>query len=198
MAHQTDDDDVVKAISTLMSALKPLDPESRAHVVEFVTRRLSIAAALAPNDPGKQGSAVHGGEERVQQADTAAPSAVLNDIRSFAASKKPKTVNEKVAVIAFYLAHLAPQAERRDHIISDDIKTYFIQADFELPTAPAAMTLSHAKNAGYLNALDRGQYKLNAVGHNLVAHKLPATESGGSRRRAPARKAAKAKAKKAR
>jgi len=77
------------------------------------------------------------------------------DIRSFAAQKNPTTVNEKVAVVAYYLAHLAPPAERRDYISSDDIGTYFVQANFPLPTA-SSMTLTHAKNAGYLNALGSG------------------------------------------
>ena len=102
------------------------------------------------------------------------------DIRTFAGLKTPKTMSEKVTVIAFFLAHVAPPGERRDFITSEDIKPYFIQADFELPTGPANMTLANAKNAGYLNALERGQYRLNPVGHNLVAHKLPKKE-GASR-----------------
>ena len=102
------------------------------------------------------------------------------DIRTFAGLKSPKTLNEKVAVVAFFLAQVASPAERRDFITSEDIKPYFIQAGFELPTALINMSLTNAKNAGYLNALERGQYKLNSVGHNLVAHKLP-KKDGASR-----------------
>lgn len=116
------------------------------------------------------------------------PPSGVHDIRSFAAEKKPKTVNEKVAVIGYYLAQLAPEGERRDYLIADDIKAYFIQADLQLPTAPPNVTLINAKNAGYFNASDRGQYKLNAVGHNLVAHKLPSGEAGEAKRRAAPRK----------
>jgi hypothetical protein len=107
------------------------------------------------------------------------------DIRSFATLKAPKTLNEKVAVMAFFLSQMAGPAERRDYITSEDIKPYFIQADFELPTGPANMTLTNAKNAGYLNALERGQYRLNSVGHNLVAHKLPKKEGGSKPTRKP-------------
>lgn len=91
--------------------------------------------------------------------------------------KSPKTITEKVAVIGYYLAHLAPAPERRDYLISDDIEQYFTEADFRLPAAPAGVTLANVKNAGYLSALDRGQFKLNAVGYNLVAHKLPRGET---------------------
>jgi hypothetical protein len=118
------------------------------------------------------------------------------DIRTFAKEKMPKTVNEKVAVLAYYLAHLAPVGERRDYLVADVIQPYFIQADFQLPTSPERITLSNAKNAGYLNASERGQYTLNAVGHNLVAHKLPASGEGGagnSKKRSGGRKVPKKK-----
>ena len=67
----------------------------------------------------------------------------------------------------------------------------FIQAGFPLPKAPPAMTLTHAKNAGYLNALpERGQFRLNSVGYNLVAHKLPGGKAGETRRPRSGRKRA--------
>ena len=78
-----------------------------------------------------------------------------------------------IAVIAYYLAHLAPEKEQRDFITGDDATKYFKQAHFPLPTAPPNVTLSNAKNAGYIDARDRGQYHLNSIGYNLVAHKLP-------------------------
>jgi hypothetical protein len=190
MSDESEDD--VKAISAIISALKPLDQNARVHVLEFVIKRLGISltaeqAALAEltDTPAFRPPPI---------PSPTTPSAVV-DIRNFAAEKNPKTINEKVAVVGYYLAHLAPPSERRDYLISDDIKTYFVQADFHLPTAPANMTLQNAKNAGYLNALDRGQYKLNAVGYNLVAHKLPGGETGGPVRK-PKKSKARAKAKK--
>ena len=53
------------------------------------------------------------------------------------------------------------------------------------------MTLPNAKSAGYFDAVGNGEYKLNAVGHNLVVHSMPrgaTTQSG-------AKKAHRAKAK---
>lgn len=183
-----DDADEGQAISTLMSVLKPLEPDARTHVIEFVLKRLGITLnqppaafksnAEPPGDAAPDHSEVTLG---LQSADIL----TVTDIRSFARNKEPKTVNEKVAVVAFYLAHLAPPAERRDNLITDDIRTYFIQAGFELPSAPATMTLTNAKNAGYLNALGGGKYRLNSVGHNLVAHKLPSSEMSTKRRASP-------------
>jgi hypothetical protein len=179
MSDESEDD--VKAISTLLAVLKPLDPDARVHVLEFVLKRLgiSLTAGSAPL-PDRLGPT------EINSAPQTPAVPVLGgnvDIRSFATEKSPKTVNEKVAVIGFYLAHLTQPSERRDYLISDDIKTYFIQAGFQLPTGPANMTLANAKNAGYLNALDRGQYKLNPVGYNLVAHKLPGGTTAEKRRK---------------
>lgn len=193
MADETETEDDVKAISALIAALKPLNTESRAHVLEFVLKKFGITLSAQHTPSAHVPSATH--TPATLPPATPPPASGVHDIRTFAAEKKPKTVNERVAVIGYYLAHLAPEGERRDYLISDDIKTYFIQARFELPTAPPNMTLSNAKNAGYLNALERGQYRLNAVGHNLVAHKLPGGEASEAKGRPASRRRAKKKAK---
>jgi hypothetical protein len=36
-----------------------------------------------------------------------------------------------------------------------------------------AQVLIDAKASGYFESASRGEYKLNAVGYNLVAHNLP-------------------------
>lgn len=181
------EDEVVKAISTLMEALTPLDKEARVHALDFVMKRLGIS--LAGSQPARI-EPLPAFSAPIAPLPPPPPDQPGPDIRSFAAGKQPKTLNEKVAVMAFFLSQVAPTGERRDFITSEDIKPYFIQADFELPTGPANMTLTNAKNAGYLNALERGQYKLNSVGHNLVAHKLPKKEGASSapRRNKPVKK----------
>jgi hypothetical protein len=162
------------------------------HVLEFVVKRLGIAIAKAPAAPIPP-AAPSFTPPPPNPAGT--PPAGDMDIRTFAGLKSPKTLNEKVAVVAFFLAQVASPAERRDFITSEDIKPYFIQAGFELPTGPTNMSLTNAKNAGYLNALERGQYKLNSVGHNLVAHKLPKKEGASrtTRKPKPVKKTAKGK-----
>lgn len=196
MSNESDDD--VKAISTIISALKPLDESARVHVLEFVLKRLGISLTAKPSPPAAlnpPAESVHSGVPSA--AEHSRPGG--HDIRSFGAEKKPKTNNEKVAVMAYYIAHLAPPHERRDYVVPDDIQAYFIQADFHLPTAPPSVTLGHAKNAGYLNALDRGRFKLNPVGYNLVAHKLPSDGAGETKRftaTKPAKRGPRRKAKK--
>jgi hypothetical protein len=174
--------DAVKAISILMSALRPLDREARVHVLEFVLKRFGISLTAEPAAPAQRSCVPDLHPTRPNPSVPALSEAA--DMRSFAAEKSPKTVNEKVAVIGYYLAHLAPAAERRDYLISDDIEKYFPEADFHLPAAPAGVTLANAKNAGYLSVLDRGRFKLTTVGHNLVAHELPRGETREKNRKA--------------
>lgn len=176
------EDGVIKAISTLMSVLKPLDQDARVHVLEFVAKRLGIS--LTPAAPANR-------PDTPNLNLALPPSPGVVDIRTFATEKNPKTLMQKLAVVTYYIAHLAPASERRDYLVADDIKPFFIQAGFELPTSSTNTALINAKNAGYLSALDRGKYKLTAVGHNLVAHKLPGREAGQMKLEQKARRKAK-------
>jgi hypothetical protein len=75
------------------------------------------------------------------------------------------------ALVAYYLSDLAPPQNRKRTINTKDLETYFKIADFPLPDF--RFTLNNAKAAGYFDAVGEGEYKLNAVGHNLVVHSLP-------------------------
>src|SRR5262245_30072959 len=166
----------VAAIAALLKILGPLNDEERANVIAFVFRKLDIHWP-----PGSQGGSVHQGTDLAESLGVTTPPARevqshAVDIRSFTDEKKPKTANHMVAVAAYYLEHLAPQSERRTYITADDLAPLFKEAGFPLPKAPPGVTLTHAKNAGYLKALERGQYRLNPMGHQLVAHKVPGGE----------------------
>src|SRR5580704_12964283 len=121
------------AIRTLLGVLTPLKPEVRSNVIDYVFRRLGITA---PTVGGPVPPAA------LQPASQAAPAATIfpssqpgtpTDLRSLREQKQPKSANQMVAILAYYLTNLAPADQRRDHIVSDDIKKYFPQANFELP-----------------------------------------------------------------
>jgi hypothetical protein len=180
-------DPELQAIATLLTALEPLSNEARVNVILYVFKRLGIDfpasdVTSAPR-PIADVAAVHHASLKTETAG-------VIDIRSFKEEKQPKTASEMVAIAAYYLAHLAPPDERRDYIVADDIRKYFLQAVFPLPSAPPHMTLVNAKNAGYLDARERGQYRLNPVGYNLVTNKLPPAQSRVERRPASTRKKA--------
>ena len=95
MSDQMEDIEV-GAISALIAALKPLDPNARARVVDFVLKRFAIPRHGIEVDSEGSTELLSG-----RGAMTSHSGAI--DIRTFAAEKTPKTVNEKVALIAYYL-----------------------------------------------------------------------------------------------
>lgn len=176
----TNDDPELHAIQQIITALSELDPEARARVISYVFQRLGISSPAALRETGEirtglpdgvEGAAAAGQQGRRQM-----------DMRTFGHEKNPRSANERVAVVGYYLSELAPADERKAEISAADITKYFKQAGFPLPGA-ARMTLVNAKNAGYLDAgSGRGTYKLNPVGHNLVAHSLPPATSTTQRK----------------
>jgi hypothetical protein len=100
------------------------------------------------------------------------------DIRALKEQKQPRTAIDMAALVAYYLSESATGSERKTAIGREDLEKYFKQAGFKLPKQPR-QTLIDAKAAGYFDSADRGQYRLNAVGYNLVAHGLPSTKKSG-------------------
>jgi hypothetical protein len=177
-------DKEIEAIKAVLHALEPLPAEVRANVLGYVLQRLQIV--LAPSTQASSsdasgattGAAGTGGEQQ----------ALPNHIKALKEQKKPRSANEMAALVAYFLANAAPTAERKDKLTAKDIETYFKIAEF--PLTKTQFTLPNAKAAGYLDAVGDGEYKLNAVGHNLVVHSMPrSTGAKITSRRKPANKA---------
>jgi len=168
-----------KAMHTIVTALKPLTEEERRRVLEYVLGRfgaLPIESAIPSRGPAAVGTSSGGGTPP-----PVAISGAIHDIRSLKEAKSPKSAIEMATLVAFYVSEAAPASERKNVITKADIERYFKNAGFKLP-ADASFTLVNAKNAGYLDNAGSGQYKLNPVGYNLVAHRMGARENKEPRR----------------
>jgi hypothetical protein len=188
----TDDIEVeLTAIKTLVQALEPLKAEVRTRVIDHAFKVLGIEAPqalanlIAPVSLGQP-----------------APQSVLihqhlvgpTDILSLKEEKDPKTATQMIAVVAYYLAHVASPSQ--NFITVDDIEKYFVQGRYLMPGSKS-QALVNAKNAGYLDFVEPGKYRLNSVGYNLVAHKMPKDGAAASKpRRRSANKVAKKSVKK--
>ena len=96
------------------------------------------------------------------------------DIRSFMGEKKPKSDVQVASVIAYFYRFEAPQADRKETLNATELDDASRQArgyGFRKPL----VTLNNARQTGYFDSAGRGQFKLNAVGENLVAMALPST-----------------------
>jgi hypothetical protein len=174
--------------------LEPFAADARLRILQYATQHLGISAGeatrLNPSSPENAESLNAG----IQSP--ASPRSKVVDIRTFKDEKQPKTDIQMAAIVAYYLAELVPAEDRKDAITPDDISKYFKQAGHPLPRKPR-FTLVNARTAGYFESAGGGAYKLNPVGHNLIAHGLP--KSGDydvSRPRKKANKSATKKAKK--
>lgn len=164
-----------QAIDQIIAALEAVDADSRRTAVETACVHLKIPLAQpAPSEPVEREKPAQAADPTPAKGARAAPA---TDIRSLKDAKNPKSAREMACVVAFYLQELAPESERKESISTPDLEKYFKQAQFKLPT-DIGQVLKDAKGSGYFDSPSRGAYKLNAVGYNLVAHKLPGTNTG--------------------
>ena len=161
-----------QAIDRLIEALTPLDKPARTTAVQAACAHLGIDlerpvapvnSALSPalRTGLKVASETHG---KTGQPPT--------DIRTLREQKAPQSAKQMACLVAYYLQDLAPEKERKAAISTADIEKYFKQAGFDLPKK-IEQVLIDAKRSGYFETAARGEYRLNAVGYNLAAHKLP-------------------------
>jgi hypothetical protein len=173
------------AIRRMLDALDGLEPAAQTTAIDFVARKLGLTPQQPQMLPAVERSTI----PTVDVGD--AKQHGIMDIRTLKDQKNPHFDHEKAALVAYYLRYHAPEAEQKDSVGAEDIRKYFHQAGFRMPASPG-QTLTNAKNAGYFDQAERGQYRLNPVGYNLIAHRLPAAQKplprAGSKQRKKTRK----------
>jgi hypothetical protein len=174
----------LSAVQTVATALAGLSGEAQDRVIEFSLRMIGRAAPTAPLAPGSSMPAMQPDTPSAQMPSPTpiVPPRPVTDIRSLREAKGPRTANEMAALVAYYVSELAPEEDRKSSIATEDLEKYFKQAQYPLPGA-MRVVLGSAKAAGYLDSADRGQYRLNPVGYNLVVHGLPAEGDSAARNR---------------
>lgn len=182
--------DDLEAVRSIVEILEKFDDaEVRERIVRWSLEKtgLQLSGFEPKRDGGADPASTHGG--RLFGGGGA------SDIKSFIAKKSPASDNQFAAAVAYYYAFEAPTQDRKGSISPSDL-TEACRMAGRARLGDPAKTLSNAKDMGYLDKIDRGTYKINTVGENLVAMTLP----GGSpdstprpRKRLPVRKAARAK-----
>ncbi len=176
-------DQEVEAIKSVLEALAPLSAKARFSVLEYAMKRLDVTPPTIPTGGGAPPGHIPPLKGDVKGP---TPSGSSMHIKEFKQAKKPRSANEMAALVAYYLVNLAPQSERKDSVNQNDIETYFKIAGYPLPRQ-IRVTLQNAKAAGYFDSAGTGEYRLNAVGHNLVAHSMPRGSAAENKQR-PLRK----------
>ena len=157
-----------ESIDQLIAALEPLDEASRKTALSAVCAHLGISLT-SPLTPAATSPAQN---PQAHPPSNPAPPTPQIDIRSLKDQKKPKSAKEMACIVAYYLQEHAPESERKAAVTMSDMEKYFKQAGYKLPSRIQQL-LVDGKASGYFDSGGRGEYKLNAVGYNLVAHTLP-------------------------
>jgi hypothetical protein len=163
MLNRATDD--LQAVRAVVDALTGFDPKDQQRVFRWAAEKLGLPQPFESLS-SRSVAAV------AQQAapEYPAPLPVTQDIKSFVASKAPKTDIEFAATIAYYYRFVAPAP--REHIGKAELVEACRAVNWPRPSRPDA-TLHHAFTAGVLDSPKRGEFAINAVGENLVAMTLP-------------------------
>ena len=163
MTENTQDAEI-KAISSVIEVLSPLEREAQERIIAYVLQRLGLQDLGGPAEIRSTTT-----EESIPtQRETTA----TIDIRTLKETKKPNSDVQMAVLVGYYLTELAPVKERKSVITKADLEKYFKQAGYRLPSK-LRQTLPNAARGGYFEGLGKGNWRLTPVGYNLAAHGLP-------------------------
>lgn len=192
MPKTTDD---LEAVRIIVDALEGFDPNDEQRIFRWAAEKLGL-----PQPFGATGLAAGHGVSLLSpagQGDRPSPlapaSGTVRDIRSFIASKKPRSDIQFAAAVAYYYQFEAPEPQRKSAINKDDLQDACRKAGRKRLVNPRA-TLNNARFLGLLDkAEEAGAFSINSVGENLVAMTLPGNgdSNGGPEKRPSRRNAAK-------
>ncbi|MDD4902644.1 MAG: hypothetical protein PHE24_05935 [Patescibacteria group bacterium] len=176
MTEQKQSFNDLDAVKKLVEALEQFNNEERTRIIRWACERLgmnnisNVKEIVSPLNVPKATNQT--------QPEQSTSDRKQIDIKSFVSGKNPTSDAQFVAVVAYYFKFEAPDDQRKEFIISDDLNEAARLADWARFVKPAN-TLNNVYNqSGYLNKVEHGKYKLNAVGENLVAMVLPGNGDG--------------------
>lgn len=162
-----------QAIDQIIDALEGLDEAERQTAINATCGHMGLSSIVTSNIRQQHTPIATENNTITSATNPSQHSGKKIDIKSFKEQKSPKSAPQMACVVAYYLQELAPENERKETVNAQDLGKYFKQAKFKLPNNIPQL-LRDSKASGYFDsAADRGEYTLNAVGYNLVAHNLP-------------------------
>jgi hypothetical protein len=173
MTTSSSDFDAAKAVA---DQLKGMEKERQLRILRWVAESLSL-------DLGFDAARGEQPDRQPPRADTSVDANVREaerprrspDIKTFVDSKRPKSDVQFATVAAYYYRFEAPPESRRDSINAEILQDAARLSGRRRSPKPL-MTLNNAKRLGYLDSPERGQFRINSVGENLVAMTLPGDE----------------------
>ena len=171
------------AAQKIVAELTGMTSEHQSLALKFATETLGLQVPAAISPAAAQ--PIHSPQPIPPHAASSADHST--DIRSFTAMKAPKSDQQFAAVVAYFYQFEAKPEDRKEAIDGDVMRDAARLAPWS-QRKRWNMTLTNAKNAGYLDAAGSGKFKLSSVGENLVAITLPGEGGPGKNQRGSAKK----------
>lgn len=192
MTTSGSDFDAAKAVA---EQLKDMEKERQERILRWVAESLNLDLGIAPaTERGTAETTASRGATSLQkevQFSHQRPA----DIKSFVDSKRPKSDVQFATVVAYYYRFETSAENRMEAIDAETLQEAARLAGRRRLSKPLK-TLNNAKTLGYLDSAERGQFRINSVGENLVAMTLPGAGQDRTRKKAPPRKSRKGRPKK--
>ncbi len=193
--------DDLEAVRAVVEAVQGFKEDEQQRIFRWAAEKLGLKTPFVSATMPAGGAPIPQGAQATPSPPPPSGALAANgqDIRSFAASKNPRSDVQFAATVAYYYQFEAPPAERKKCINKDDLQEATRKTGRERLKRPD-QTLRNAHMLGLLDkGDDPGTFCVNTVGENLVAMALPGDGTTAQRRanKAPAKRAAKAPAKKA-
>jgi hypothetical protein len=168
------------AAKEVYELLANMDKERQQRVLRWVAESLDISLHTKPH-----GAQAQGHQTAISSSAEVNPHVIAHassiDIKSFIDSKQPKSDTQFAAATAYYYRFEAMSDDRKESINAEILQNAARLASRARFVKPL-MTLNNAKNQGYLDAAERGAFRINNVGENLVAMTLPGTTNTAAAR----------------
>jgi hypothetical protein len=167
MSQQLDD---LEAVRTIVTTLEKFEKIEQERIIRWAREKLGLNVVQVQQQapfPVIQQS----GNQQLQN-----PS---KDLKSFVNQKNPTTDMQFAVTVAYYYKFEAPENERKDSINSETLQDAARLSSRTRLKNPG-QTLINASFHGMLDKSEKGSYKINTVGENLVAMTLPQNNSSKS------------------
>lgn len=161
MSQQLDD---LEAVRTLVTTLEKFDKNEQERIIRWAREKLGLVvtqvhSAAPPQLTKQQIPQTFQGQAK--------------DLKSFVNEKNPSSDMQFAVTVAYYYKFEAPENERKDSINSDILQDAARLSSRTRLKNPGQTLINASFNGMLDKAEEKGAYKINTVGENLVAMTLP-------------------------
>jgi hypothetical protein len=161
--------DDLDAVRVLIETLEPFEKDDRERIIRWAAEKLGMSTIASISTTFRTTQLV-----KPQDSSSQLVSSPTTNLKSFIDEKNPKTAVHFTAAVAYYYLYEAPPDNRKESVNRDTLAESVRIVKWGRGLQNPSQTLINTFNAGLLDkASERGEYKLNMVGKNLVAVLLP-------------------------